>query len=160
MKTCELCGKLVDKLYKVSIEGVEMQVCKDCAKFGKTPKTYSRIGKKKKLITSSTTYQKRKKPYRDLFDTLPDLREDYGDVIREAREKMGLSIEELAKKLKMKETVLRKFERYELEPNDKEIKILEKFLKIKLTADKEDYDYYTSGGDEEYFTIGHFIKKK
>ncbi len=158
MQVCELCGKLCNKLYKVIIEGAEMNVCKDCARHGKTPKTYSRLGKKK-IITTKKQQQPVKRRYkRDIFDIVPDLREDYGDVIREARERLGLSIEELAKKLKMKETVLRKFERYELEPNDKEIKILEKFLKIKLTDKYEDSSYYSTSS-EDSFTLGDFLKK-
>ncbi|XRO77431.1 multiprotein bridging factor aMBF1 [Methanocaldococcus sp. 10A] len=164
MKMCELCGKLVDKLYKVMIEGSEMQVCKECAKFGKSPKTYSRFGKKTTIIGKGTitTNKQVKKPKRkrDIFDTLPMLREDYGDVIREAREKRGLSIEELAKKLKMKASTLQKFERYELEPNEREIKILEKELKITLTENVGEESSYYGSGDEDGFTLGDFIKIK
>jgi putative transcription factor len=165
MHMCELCGKLTDKLYKVIIEGSEMNVCKECAKFGKTPKTYSRFGKK--IVGSgaiSTTKPKQtKRPIkrrRDIFDTLPMLREDYGDIIREAREKRGLSIEELAKKLKMKASTLQKFERYELEPNEKEIKILERELKISLTESAGEESSYYGDGDEDGFTLGDFIKIK
>ncbi|ACV25177.1 multiprotein bridging factor aMBF1 [Methanocaldococcus fervens] len=164
MQMCELCGKLTNKLYKVIIEGSEMQVCKECAKFGKSPKTYSRLGKKPTIIGRGTsTNMQTKKPAkrrRDIFDTLPMLREDYGDVIREAREKRGLSIEDLAKKLKMKASTLQKFERYELEPNEREIKILEKELKINLTESAGEESPYYAGGDEEGFTLGDFIKIK
>ncbi|AIJ05657.1 transcriptional regulator, XRE family [Methanocaldococcus bathoardescens] len=165
MQMCELCGKLVDKLHKVIIEGSEMYVCKECAKFGKSPKTYSRLGKKPTIIGKGgiTTNKQVKKPVkrrRDIFDTLPMLREDYGDVIREAREKRGLSIEELAKKLKMKASTLQKFERYELEPNEREIKILEKELKITLTESVGEESSYYGSGDEDGFTLGDFIKIK
>ncbi|ADC70236.1 transcriptional regulator, XRE family [Methanocaldococcus sp. FS406-22] len=164
MQMCELCGKLTDKLYKVIIEGSEMNVCKECAKFGKSPKTYSRLGKKtiigKGTITTNKQVKKPVKRKRDIFDTLPMLREDYGDVIREAREKRGLSIEELAKKLKMKASTLQKFERYELEPNEREIKILEKELKISLTESVGEESSYYGGGDEDGFTLGDFIRIK
>ncbi|ENN96568.1 hypothetical protein J422_01560 [Methanocaldococcus villosus KIN24-T80] len=159
MQMCELCGKLTDKLYKVIIEGSEMMVCEKCKKFGKTPKTYSRIGKK--IPTRDVKTEKRivKRPRRDLFDKLVELREDYGDVIREAREKLGLSIEELARRLKIKATVLQKFERYELEPNEKEIKLLEKELKINLLANPQE-ETIESSSEEESFTLGHFLKFK
>ena len=165
MHMCELCGKLTDKLYKVIIEGSEMNVCKECAKFGKTPKTYSRFGKKivGSGAISTTKHKQTKRPIkrrRDIFDTLPMLREDYGDVIREAREKMGLTIEELAKKLKMKASTLQKFERYELEPNEKEIKILERELKISLTESVGEESPYYGGGDEDGFTLGDFLRIK
>ncbi|ACX73130.1 transcriptional regulator, XRE family [Methanocaldococcus vulcanius M7] len=160
MQMCELCGKLTEKLYKVVIEGSEMNVCKECAKFGKSPKTYSRLGKKPTPTSGRTTTKKPVRRKRDLFDSLPVLREDYGDLIREAREKMGLSIEELAKKLKMKSSTLQKFERYELEPNEKEIKILEKWLKISLTENVGEDDQFYSGESDEGFTLGDFIKIK
>ncbi|MEO2117789.1 MAG: multiprotein bridging factor aMBF1 [Methanocaldococcus sp.] len=165
MQMCELCGKLTDKLYKVMIEGSEMYVCKECAKFGKSPKTYSRLGKKtimgKGTITTTKQVKKSvKRRRRDIFDALPMLREDYGDVIREAREKRGLSIEELAKKIKMKASTLQKFERYELEPDEREIKILEKELKISLTESVGEETSYYGGGDEDGFTLGDFIKIK
>ncbi|ADG13406.1 multiprotein bridging factor aMBF1 [Methanocaldococcus infernus] len=162
MQMCELCGKLVDKLYKVMIEGSEMYVCKECLKFGKAPKTYSRVKKVKKMAIGSYKGNKGvKKPRRrDIFDSLPSLREDYGDVIRKAREKLGLSIEELAEKLKMKATVLHKFERYELEPSDEEIKKLEKFLKVKLTESSEGFEFYNISSEDDSLTLGHFLKIK
>ncbi|WP_457611856.1 multiprotein bridging factor aMBF1 [Methanocaldococcus sp.] len=162
MQMCELCGKLTDKLFKVMVEGSEMYVCKECLKFGKSPKSYSRV--KKKPVAKANNEIKNKvrrvRKRRDVFDNLPTLREDYGDVIRKAREKLGLSIEELAEKLKMKATILHKFERYELEPSDEEIKKLEKFLKIKLTDSSEEFDYFNISTDNDSFTLGDFIKMK
>jgi putative transcription factor len=45
---------------------------------------------------------------------------------------MNLSIEELAKKIGEKESLLRKIEKEEIRPSDKVIDKLERFLKIKL----------------------------
>jgi len=55
---------------------------------------------------------------------------------------------------------LQKFERYELEPNEREIKILEKELKISLTESVGEESSYYGSGDEDGFTLGDFIKIK
>ncbi|AEF96367.1 multiprotein bridging factor aMBF1 [Methanotorris igneus] len=158
MKICELCGKETTKLYKVRIEGAEMAVCKECAKFGVTPKSYSRLGVAKTSTSKTTSTKKPKRPYRDLFDNLKTLVEDYGDIIREAREKKGLTIEELAKRVGIKVSTLHKIERNELEPEEKYVKRLEKELGISL-YEEGDIDYSVSSGDEG-LTLGDFIKIK
>jgi putative transcription factor len=43
--------------------------------------------------------------------------EDYGTKIRRTRQKAGISIEELARKIREKESVIKKLEKEELNPN-------------------------------------------
>jgi putative transcription factor len=61
-----------------------------------------------------------------------ELVENYGRIVREARSKLGLSIEELAKGVGEKESLIRRIEREEIRPSDKVIDKLERFLKVKL----------------------------
>jgi putative transcription factor len=75
---------------------------------------------------------KRPKP-RDHFKDLVELVPDFGRKIREAREVMGLSVEDLAARVKEKATLLKKIEREEISPEDDVIKKLEKEMRIKLT---------------------------
>jgi len=152
---CELCGRDVDRLVPVRVEGVEMLVCSNCAKYGITPKTYSRKPKSGKKIPRSTGGKRIYRPKRDIFDTLKTLVEDYGEVIREARIRRGMSIEELARKVGIKVSTLHKIESGQLEPEEKYIRKLEKELNICL---------YEEGGEESSnegsrdFTLGDFIK--
>ncbi|HIQ38769.1 MAG TPA: TIGR00270 family protein [Methanothermococcus okinawensis] len=153
---CELCGRNVDKLVPVRVEGVEMLVCSDCAKYGVTPKTYSRKPKLgKKSTPRGAGGRKVYRPKRDVFDTLKTIVEDYGEIIREARIRRGMSIEELARKIGMKASTLQKIESGQLEPEEKYIRRLEKELNISL---------YEEGGEEysshqsKSFTLGDFIK--
>ena len=154
---CELCGKEVNKLTPVRIEGVEMQVCDECAKFGVAPKSYSR---KPKTVLGRGAPQTKKtnRPKRDLFDSLKIIVEDYGDVIKEARMKKGMDLKELAKRVGIKESTLHKIERNELEPEEKYVKRLEKELNISLYEEGEQ-DYNMSSSRDE-FTLGDFIKIK
>lgn len=60
--------------------------------------------------------------------------EGYPAKIRQAREKLGLSHEDLGKKINEKASVLRKLETGKMEPNNTLVSKLEHVLKIKLLA--------------------------
>ncbi|MDK2790330.1 MAG: putative transcription factor [Methanothermococcus sp.] len=156
---CELCGKEVKNLLHVRIEGAEMQVCEECAKFGIAPKSYSRkpraVGTKMPQNNKKTV---RRRPTRDIFDNLKIIVEDYGTIIKEAREKKGMKLEDLARKIGIKESTLHKIERNELEPEEKYVKRLEKELNINLYEEGE--QEYSAGSSEQEFTLGDFVKVK
>ncbi len=132
---CELCGRDVPRLKKVIIEGVILNVCDECAKFGKEIKG-NEIPKDVKYlppeIVRERVERKRRRRGRDYLDEEEVLIEDYPRVIREARERLGMTQEELAKKILEKRTVISKLERGEMRPDEKLIKKLEKALNIKL----------------------------
>ncbi len=64
--------------------------------------------------------------------------DDYGKKIIEAREKINLTREKFAKKINEKESVIRRVESGEMEPDDKLTEKLERFLKIKLKVPYEE----------------------
>jgi putative transcription factor len=64
--------------------------------------------------------------------------ENYGKLIVEARERMNLTREEFAKKIKEKESVVRRIESEEMVPDDALTKKIEKFLGIKLKKPYEE----------------------
>ncbi len=156
---CELCGKEVKKLITVRVEGVEMQVCEECAKFGVTPKSYSR---KPKTILGKGMHQtarkNKRKPKKDIFDNLKTIVEDYGDVIKEARLKKGMDLKELSRRVGIKESTLHKIERNELEPEEKYVRKLERELNIEL-YENDEQNYNMDSSKNEY-TLGDFIKIK
>lgn len=116
---CEVCGKEA-KLIRAEIEGAELWVCSKCASLGKP--LYEPQQRKK--VSIKREYFKVEEPF--------VLVENYGEVIRKAREKKGLTREELAKKLFEKESVLQRIEANELEPSDALTLKLEKLLGIRL----------------------------
>ena len=130
---CELCGRDVPRLKRVVIEGVILNVCDDCAKFGKEVKG-NNIPKEAKYIPPEVIrerIEKRKRRYREIEEE-EILVDDYAERIRHARESMGLTQEELAKRILEKKTVISKIERGEMRPDEKLIKKLEKVLGIRL----------------------------
>jgi putative transcription factor len=86
---------------------------------------------------------------------------DFGRKIREARESMGLSVEELGSRIKEKATLLKKIEREEISPEDEVRKKLERELKIKLT-DQASEARTKSSGAARGLTLGDIasIKRK
>ena len=62
---------------------------------------------------------------------------DYGVVVRQAREKLGLGRVTLASKISEKKSIVTSVESGNIHPNEKLIKKLENFLKIKLTENVE-----------------------
>ncbi len=157
---CELCGKDVPRLHKVVIEGVIMNVCDDCAKFGKEIKG-NKIPKDVKYLPPEVVRErlerKKRRHRRDVLEEEEVLREDYPQVIRKAREKLGLTQEELAKRILEKRTVISKIERGEMRPDEKLIKKLEKALDIKL-KEKISGVYRTEEKKSTSLTLGDLLK--
>lgn len=133
---CEVCGrKIQGSPVQVNIEGATMNVCSECARFGTTPSTWSRIPRKA-VRREVQGLEAVKEPRRAVAPAAPlgeeELVEGYGEVIRRAREKLGLSQEELAKLVKEKLSVIKRVEAGRMEPPKQLAEKLEKVLKIKL----------------------------
>lgn len=118
----------------MNIEGAVMNVCSECARFGTTPSTWSRIPKKavrrEVQVVEARKEPKRAAPPATLVEE--ELIENYGEVIRCARERLGLSQEDLAKLVKEKLSVIKRVEAGRMEPPKQLAERLEKVLKIKL----------------------------
>ena len=137
---CEVCGcKIHEAPMKVVIEGAKLTVCTECSKHGKS--TWEEPAKPSLIAQRTPTsygtpiqgpIQIRKRIIIARVDTSQEIVQDYAEVIREAREKLGLSHEDLGKKINEKESVLRKIETGKISPNDQLVSKLEHALKIKL----------------------------
>jgi putative transcription factor len=115
-------------------------VCGECAKHGKIcydePKPKPVFSKPK---ASPLSFRARTKPQLPPVDTSVELAEGFGTRIRKAREKLGLSHEELGKRINEKVSLLRKIETGKMTPDDKLTAALEHVLKVKLIVPaKED----------------------
>ncbi len=86
--------------------------------------------------------------------------QDYGRRIREGRERVGLTLEELAKRLHVREGYLHKVEEGELTPTDDLARKLEKVLHIKLfeeiSEDEVDIPFTDEGSAG--LTLGDVVK--
>jgi putative transcription factor len=132
---CEVCGrKIHGEPVRSLIEGAKLTVCHECSKHGtiiyEEPKPASTTPKPKGTRPPLTFVAK--KPSPTIVDTSIELVENFGDKIRQAREKIGLSHEDLGKKLNERVSLLRKIETEKMKPDNKLATKLEHVLKIKL----------------------------
>lgn len=137
---CEICGKEIKKTLKVKIGSSLLQVCEACSKFGEVQK--AKPGAKVKSITGAPGTREKYAAYRRgkpavKIKTKPEekeliLVENYGRIIKNAREKLNLSQEKLAKMLNEKESVISRIEAQHMKPSEKLARKLEKVLNIKI----------------------------
>lgn len=159
-KQCEICGAEISGApQRIVIDRSTLDVCKSCARFGKPEDKWSPVPKKMVPMERAFTVN-RPKP-RDHFKDLIELVPDFGRKIREAREGLGLSPEELGERIKEKATLLKKIEREDISPEDEIRKKLEKELKIKL-SDQASETRVKSGSSGRGLTLGDIasIKRK
>lgn len=144
---CDLCGYIGEEIYKAQIEGSLMNVCKKCLKFGALIENKNDFDIDKIVKTKS----KKEEP---IFL----LKENYNLLIKELREKLNLTQEELAKKLNERASLIHKIENKELDPNEAVINKFENFFKIKLIENYQEdakFDFKKSS-----LTIGDLLKFK
>ncbi len=153
MSSCELCGRSMrGKGRQVRIEGALMLLCPTCAaRFGRVsthstappaqvPHSPSWTESPRTATHHSTrpVHVARRVPRRPVSrkhqTTLDDmiLVEDYADIIRRARQKAGMSQEELAQRIGERISTLQAIESGRLKPTGKTIRGLERELGISL----------------------------
>jgi putative transcription factor len=132
---CEVCGRKIHGTpIRAVIESAKLTVCIECSKHGKIiweEEVEAGQRTSKKPLPLGPFVQK-KKPAQAQVDTTQEIVEGYHSKIRQAREKLGLSHEELGKKINEKASVLSKLETGKMTPNNLLVTKLEHVLKIKL----------------------------
>jgi putative transcription factor len=132
---CEVCGrKIHSSPIRAEIEGARLTVCIECSKHGKIirDEEFEREPRTLKKPLPSMPFVQKKKTVQAIVDITKEVVEGYDSKIRQARERMGLSHEELGKKINEKASVLSKLETGKMAPNNILVTKLEHALKIKL----------------------------
>ena len=159
---CEMCGKDVTFCKKVTIEGVVLEVCAECAKFGIEAKreTPKEPAPKPVIAKRLEVREKRSRP-RDVLQAVEkeELIEDFARVIRTARERAGMTQKELAMKINERVTIISKIESNQMRPDEKVISKLQKELNMVL---KEKVPEVTAAkeGARASLTLADLIKMK
>jgi len=163
---CEVCGrKIIGKQYKATIEGAIMLVCDECAHYGTRrwevePKPKARPiqpPKPKPPTLQVPSVQKA------IQEEALELVEDYPKKIRQAREKLGLTHEELGRKINERVSLLRKIETAKVSPTQSLAEKLEHVLKIKLLApaiEPKVPQKALIAKPKQEFTLGDLIKER
>ncbi|ARM75892.1 multiprotein bridging factor aMBF1 [Acidianus manzaensis] len=145
-----ISGKGITVVY----EGSVLTICNTC---------YSKIKKHAKI------YEEKPSPKLNIQKNIPsnntqksqeieiEIVDDYFKIIKEARERMGLSTKQLAEKMKVSENIIKRFEQGKLKPTIDQAKALEKILSIRIliTVSQENENSKSSKNFE--LTLGDIV---
>jgi putative transcription factor len=131
---CETCGKHFIEGKKVKIEGCVAVCCNECARYGQVVgDVRPHVEPPRKPVIAPAA-----RPAPTLSKVLaaelsvPTLKEDYGKLIKGAREKRALKMEDFAKLLNEPESLIHRIESGRFEPSDSLAHKIESLLRIKL----------------------------
>ncbi|MEM0116938.1 MAG: multiprotein bridging factor aMBF1 [Conexivisphaerales archaeon] len=132
---CEVCGtNIPTEPIVVDIDGAVLSVCSKCAKLGKpvgqtTANNWKGTTVPKNVLSSHT----------QIFAADDELvvREDFATVLRNARETMHLTQEQVGMKVNEKSSVIAKLESGKMKPSIALAKKLEHVMKVRLLERRE-----------------------
>jgi len=133
MSECPICGKRTENLSRIEIEDAVLDVCENCVKFGK--RIEARAGQrafKNAIVLDELSA--------GMADEEFVFASDYGTRIKKARESLGLTRDDFAKRINERESVIRRLESQSMEPDEALTKKIESSLKIKLRESKPQED--------------------
>jgi putative transcription factor len=135
---CEICGReIVGKPGRSLVEGATLIVCQQCSSIGtKLPSFPDRP--RRPVIAPSHTHAPIERLPKAVEES--DLIEEYSQVIKAGREKLGISQQDLAFKAKEKLTVIQKVEIGKMLPTMRLSKELEHILRIRLLVPREELE--------------------
>jgi len=155
---CELCGRVCD-CRPATVDNVEMMLCPSCMKYGKGMKT----GLGTPAVSQKPILERIKRPkIKDVYKEMDkDLVTGWSDLIKNARQKKGLTREQLGFKIGERTVTIAKIENGDLRPSDKMIEKLEKELEISLVEKVSNVSSTLSGRrSSTNLSLGDFIKKE
>ena len=158
-----MCGAEVPKTKFVKVEGAALHVCQKCEKFSSSAMVKVNTGEIL-LPTVAERLENRDKRMRekDVLDSEgePELALDYSERVRKKRLALGMSHEDLAKKVNEKKSIIIKVEGGEMRPDDKLVKKLERALMTSLREKVEEEAGELKASGTQGMTLGDFIKRE
>ena len=141
-----MCGK-ESRLVVADVEGGELKVCSNCAKYGTVKKSSVRVARHFKFKSNR--------------DDGPQFKvvDNYSTLIRSAREKKEMNQEDFAKFLNEKESIVAKWEHGSLKPRIGVARRIGKVLGVNLIEkDVENSEVKLKKSRSSEFTLADFVK--
>ena len=155
---CEMCGAESASLESRKVSGSILRLCSSCGEMGAQTSYRESIGHRA-YVAQTLEKRQQKNRYEDIELDEFVLSKDYGSIVRRAREKAGLDHVSLASKISEKKSILTSVEAGNMKPNEKLIKKLENYLKIKLTEKVESPSQSQSSSTGKALTMGDLLKQ-
>ncbi len=156
MAVCEMCGR-AGSLVNADVEGVMLQVCQGCSKYGQVRRDNSRpfSGGGRGNFRSAAPVVREGVEFRVVVD--------FAAILRGVRERKKMTQEEFAKFLQEKESIVVNWEHGTVKPFVDTAKRLERVLGVKLIQKEDAVDVGEVVGQKkrtDELTLGDFIKVK
>jgi len=143
MPECETCGKNVGQLLRAVIEGSHVYVCNTCSKHAEAVEEARPIQRSMKIKQKITISESSINP-------------EFSYIIKNAREKSGMTRKQVAEKIKEKESAIERIERGNT-PEEKVARKLEKILGIKILGYVEEKVKFQHSKAQE-ITLGDVVE--
>ena len=153
-----MCGSESALLSPRKISGSVIQVCSSCVDLGSEPTHRESIGHRA-YVAQTLQNRNMKRRYSDLDTEDKVLISNYGEVVRKAREKLGMNHATLASKISEKKSIVTSVESGNMRPNEKLIRKLENFLNIRLMEKVEAGPEIKPKKSSEGLTMGDLLKQ-
>jgi putative transcription factor len=149
-----MCGEDAPIVATIEVEGARMRVCARCARFGKAvaPPAEPRPAAPRAAPLPRRTAE-RPVP----LESDEEIVEDFGERVRVARERKRVSLDDLARAVNEKKSLLAKVETGAFHPDPQLARKLEAALGIKLREKVEEV-HAPKGAARGGLTIGDLIK--
>jgi putative transcription factor len=149
-----MCGKTASVVAKV--EGVQMNVCESCAKYGTIIK---QLPVQQKTSARKSLASAKPEPMKE--ELIEQVRPDVAKLLRQHREKLKLNQEQFAAKLQIRGSTYNHYESGAVMPDITTAKKLEHVLKMPLVVHiKVATPIEGKKEPSRELTMGDFIKKK
>ncbi|MCD6414305.1 MAG: TIGR00270 family protein [Candidatus Diapherotrites archaeon] len=144
---CEICGEEVKHPRVISVEGSVLRVCEKCAKYG----VLLRVGSPR----HTRKYKAREQETLEVVD-------DYSKLVHDKREALGLTQEELGRRINEPESVISRLETGKMVPSEGISRKLEKALGLSLLTKPSGGDVKLPVRPKEEPTLGDLalLKKR
>jgi uncharacterized protein (TIGR00270 family) len=157
---CEMCGR-EQAVVKASVEGTILSLCAECGKYGKVVSKFVTAQAQKQQLVEKA------KQHPPAPEELEFVVANIGTLIKQKREQLGKSkedgfmkLEEFARLINVKESVLHHMETGAYKPNVQEATRIGKQLGIKLVEKIEDVENIIPAAKKDELTLGDLIKIK
>lgn len=155
---CELCGRECG-CRPAMVDGVKMMLCPGCMQHG----TGIEIKPEASTSANKPILERIRRPKeKDVYKGMDrELISNWSSLIKNAREKKGISREELGFKIGERTVTISKIENGDLRPSDKVAEKLEKELGIVLFEEVKEVSAGLGGSQSgRGLTLGDFIKRE
>ncbi|MEZ0248425.1 MAG: multiprotein bridging factor aMBF1 [Thermoproteus sp.] len=149
MQYCDICGAPIEgQPYVIKLDNAVLHVCRRCAA------TYGavQVAEEQKRVSPPPRRVQPPPPRRavERYEVV----EEYAEVIRRARESLGLSREALASYIGVKESILRRVESGQLVPDVQLARKLERALGVKLLVPAQQAEEAAGAPARRELTLG------